>query len=90
MVDWYPPVPQVWHGVQVAPLRYVPLGHSVQTPLDLYAPDTHDVGQLVAVVPGPVYVPYALPLVQAEQAVATSPVLYVPVAHAAQVEVLTW
>ena len=54
------------------------------------APAAQDTLQPVAVVPGPEYVLYALPLVQVEQAVATPPVLYVPVAHAAQVEVLTW
>ena len=45
------------------PVLYVQLGHGV----DLYAPGTHDVGQLVAIVPGQVYVLYALPLVHWEE-----------------------
>ena len=36
----------------------------------MYVLGAHDTGQLVAVVPGPVYVLYALPFVQAEQEVA--------------------
>ena len=62
------------------------MAHVVQTSLDLKAPAVHDVGQLVALVPGPAYVLYAFPFVQEEQAVTLPPLLYLPFAHTVHVE----
>ena len=63
-----PHVRQVVHAVTVPPALYVPFWHIVHTPPDLYAPKAHTVGQLVVVVPDPVYALRALPLVQGAHA----------------------
>ena len=63
-------VSQALHVVTAPPALHWLAGQGVHTPASLYAPETHVVGALVGLVPGPVYVSYALALVESEQAVA--------------------
>ena len=63
-------VSQALHVVTSPPALHWLAGQRVHTPVSLYAPGTQVVGALVGLVPGPVYVPYALALVESEQAVA--------------------
>ena len=68
---------QTLHVVASPPALHLLAGQRVHTPASLYAPGTQVVGALVGLVPGPVYVPYALVLVESEHAVAPW-VLYFP------------